>query len=87
MAKRFTTILNVAYITTMTSRILKKKKYLKSLVEGQAPDIIADLKLSHEIQINEPQWFEVLWLLKYEITKGYNMKGIINNLFPIKIIH
>ena len=87
MAKSFTTILNVAYITTMTSRILKKKKYLKSLVEGQAPDIIADLKLSHEIQINEPQWFEVLWLLKYEITKGYNMKGIINNLFPIKIIH
>ena len=87
MAKRFTTILNVAYITTMTSRILKKKKYLKSLVEGQAPDIIADLELSHEIQINEPQWFEVLWLLKYEITKGYNMKGIINNLFPIKIIH
>ena len=87
MAKRFTTILNVAYITTMTSRILKKKKYLKSLVEGQAPDIIADLKLSHEIQINEPQWFEVLWLLKYEITKGYNMKGIINNLFPIKIIN
>ena len=87
MAKRFTTILNVAYITTMTSRILKKKKYIKSLVEGQAPDIIADLKLSHEIQINEPQWFEVLWLLKYEITKGYNMKGIINNLLPIKIIH